>query len=451
MNRKKIIGAVIALLLLTACSSDNGSGKEKTSEPPGQTQEIIQIKESPDKYTAYLKNYVGRNCASIGYESLGGDRNDEIGNGYIHLIMITEDGTYAGIDDESLKDYVVVAQSYAPNTEIKFIYETDSEGKEYDNLIEWQNIKEVVLKVKKVGSNEKITNKGMTPISIPSDKYTAYVKDYVGRNLANCGYVSLGGEYRDEYAATNILLTLITDDGSYIDLEDSESLQNYYVTAQNPSPNTEIRFEYETDSNGKEYSFTRWESLTEIELYVTSLGTAGTSSATGQDTGASDNLDDSFNDAKNDLMAVGSEITGELAGTAKDALGELLPETVQEPQSSEPAQQEAATVSSANSTGYEAIYNDYAQRLRNATPVLINEYNLEKQSNTEGISGLAKILNNKIEKQAELLNEGIGELAKYYFSNSSGSYDEYEEWADKLYDVYMEEADKLYDVYMESV
>ena len=43
----------------------------------------VTIKQSPDKYTWYIRNYVGKNCASFGYTSMGGDRMDHYGAGYI--------------------------------------------------------------------------------------------------------------------------------------------------------------------------------------------------------------------------------------------------------------------------------------------------------------------------------------------------------------------------------
>lgn len=280
---KKVLMVAIMLCFLIAlqgCSSapsnaeGQGENATQTEQVPSQNVEKndapITIKESPDKYTAYIKNYVGRNCATIGYESLGGDRNDRIGNGYIQLVMLSENGEYIGVEDEVLKEYVVVAQNLSPNTEVKFTFQKSGEGEEFDNLIEWQSVKDIVLKVKKAGSNEEISEKGMTSILVSDDKYTAYVKDYVGRNLANCGYISLGGDLRDAYGATNIKLSVVSDDGAFIEIEE-ETLKNYCVTDQNPSPNTKISFEYDKDSDGNEYSWTTWQSIQEIELYVTAL------------------------------------------------------------------------------------------------------------------------------------------------------------------------------------
>ena len=71
---------------------------------------------------------------------------------YVELLVCTEDGSYVDIsDDTALRNYVVVGQSIVPNTEIKMTYCTDSNGNEYDNLVDTQNIEEVELYVVPVG------------------------------------------------------------------------------------------------------------------------------------------------------------------------------------------------------------------------------------------------------------------------------------------------------------
>lgn len=99
-----------------------------------------------------------------------------------------------------LKQYVVTAQSYAPNTELKYVFDTDEDGNEYDNLVQSQSIEEIVLCVKKVGSSEE-ASLGLTEITPSPDKYTWYIRDYTGRNLASCGYLSMGGNRMDHYGA----------------------------------------------------------------------------------------------------------------------------------------------------------------------------------------------------------------------------------------------------------
>lgn len=99
---------------------------------------------------------------------------------------------------------------------------------------------------------------------------------------------------------------------------------------------------------------------------------------------------------------------------------------------------------------YEDILTEYSQKLRDATPVLIEEYNEAAKDNQGGLSGLATLCNEKVSKLAVISNEGIQEMAKLYYKQGSGAYEEYSEWAGKLQKVYMEEASKIQDAYMDS-
>lgn len=133
----------------TSTTSKSSSG-EKTTSKKTDSADSVAIKSSPDKYTWYVKNYVGKNLASFGYTSLGGDRRDKYGEGTIKFVINTEDGSYVDIHDESsLKEYVVTEQSVAPNTEIKYVFMKNSSGEEYSNLVDSQNVEEIELKVKK--------------------------------------------------------------------------------------------------------------------------------------------------------------------------------------------------------------------------------------------------------------------------------------------------------------
>lgn len=79
-----------------------------------------------------------------------------------------------------------------------------------------------------------------------------------------------------------------------------------------------------------------------------------------------------------------------------------------------------ATTTATQSSGsqYEKIYNEYAQKIRDAAP-------------TSGMTELA-----------ELANEGVQKMASYMLTatGTDGQYATYQEWADKLYQVYMDEA-----------
>lgn len=294
MKSKKsiaILATIIMAFQLSACVNGNdenlneATGAVTEEKNTGEVEEInetttkksgtldihipVSIKESPDKYTWYIKDYVGKNCATVGYTSMLGDRRDEYGKGNIRLILVAQDNSYIDIEDDNvLKEYVITGQNLEPNTELKYSFMTDSKGEEYDNLISVQSYDEIVLSVKKIGEETKETTP-FTKINAAPDKYTRYVYDYTGRNLANFGYTSMIGDRRVEYGEGNVKLNLISNDGSFIDVEDEEALKTYYVTGQSIEPNTEIKFEFMKDSNGEEYdNLIDTQSIEEMDLYV---------------------------------------------------------------------------------------------------------------------------------------------------------------------------------------
>lgn len=99
---------------------------------------------------------------------------------------------------------------------------------------------------------------------------------------------------------------------------------------------------------------------------------------------------------------------------------------------------------------YQFILNNYTEKLKNATPTLINEYNDEAASNSNGLTGLAEIANSKVSDLADITMEGTQEMAKVMFGKGTGSYSEYESWVQKLTDVYISEAQKISNVYLNS-
>lgn len=280
--------AMAAALSLGACggtgttspSTDSpaqeSSGVSAETEPEEEVEQpAITITPSPDKYTWYIKNYVGMNAATVGYEALDGFRHDYYGDGNIRVIYVADDGTYVDPgNEEQLKEYVVTGQNLEPNTEMKYTYEVDSEGEEYSNLVNFQTIDEIVLAVSKVGSST--GDPGLTAIEPSADKYRHYVRDYVGRNLAECGYYSLAGNLTDAYGHGYITFDVVPDDGAFIDFEDKAQLASYMVTGQSVSPNTVIQMTYMTDSDGKEYSnLIGSQTLESITLNVTKAPESG--------------------------------------------------------------------------------------------------------------------------------------------------------------------------------
>lgn len=273
--------AVVMLLSLAACGTeqhqDTGGQTgttEKNNIPVSTPSTNVEIKTSPDKYTWYIKNYIGKNLASIGYTSMGGDRMDSYGNGYIQLILRTPNGEYVDIHDEDdLKNWRVIGQSLEPNTEIKYTYQVDSDGEEYDNLIAHQNIEEIVLALAPVGGDAAVPE--MTTINTAADRYTLYIREYVGRNLTQCGYTSMSGDRMDAYGSAYVHLSLVSTTGDYVDVQDEESMKNWVVVAQNIVPNTELKLTYQLDADGNEYdNLISYQSIEEIVLAVAPVGKA---------------------------------------------------------------------------------------------------------------------------------------------------------------------------------
>lgn len=267
--------ALTIVLTLAACGhnqTDEISDNQFSDDTVNDT--TMSINTSPDKYTWYIKNYVGKNCASIGYTALNGKRMDKYGEGLLELIFVNPDGSYVDVETEDvLKEYSVIKQNLAPNTVLKLIFDKDSEGNEYDNLVAWQSFEEIVLCVKKNGS-AKQDAVDLTTIKPSPDKYTLYIADYAGRNLASCGYVSMGGELMHKYGEGLIKLVIVVDDGTFVDPEDTESLRNYVVTGQSVAPNTELKLIFDKDSDGVEYdNLVESQNIEEIELYVKRLST----------------------------------------------------------------------------------------------------------------------------------------------------------------------------------
>lgn len=232
----------------------------------------VTISSSPDKYTWYIRDYVGSNLASVGYTSLGGERRDQYGAGNLKLTLVTVDSTWVDVEDEMLlRKYVVIGQSPAANTELKYTFEKDSKGNEYSNLIDSKSYEEIDLLIAPINGvvYNDLIDMNLVQIDPAPDKYTCHIRNYVGKNLAAIGYTSLGGERRDSYSDTNIKLSLSTPDGTFIDVEDSDQLAQYVVIRQDVSPNSVMRLVYSKDSKGNEYSnLVESKSYDQVTLYL---------------------------------------------------------------------------------------------------------------------------------------------------------------------------------------
>mgnify|MGYP000975096530 CR=1 FL=1 len=122
----------------------------------------------------------------------------------------------------------------------------------------------------------------------------------------------------------------------------------------------------------------------------------------------------------NNIMSIDIDAASENS-TAPSASKDTTKQAESKPTESKPERSSAAKTNATSAQGvskYETIYNEYAQKIRDAAP-------------TSSISELA-----------EIANEGVGKMAEYMWTakGTDGQYATYEEWSGKLMDVYMSEA-----------
>ena len=98
---------------------------------------------------------------------------------------------------------------------------------------------------------------------------------------------------------------------------------------------------------------------------------------------------------------------------------------------------------------YQSILDDYTQKIADATPGLVEEYNNESAAIADDLNALAELSNSKVEKLAEISNQGVSEMATLMQKNGD-EYSVYEEWSLKLTDVYTQYATQITDAYTAS-
>lgn len=113
------------------------------------------------------------------------------------------------------------------------------------------------------------------------------------------------------------------------------------------------------------------------------------------------------------------------------------------------SENDSSNDSSTDDASYQSILDEYSEKIKEATPGLVDEYKNEAAEHSGDINKLAEISNDKVNKLAEISNEGIEEMANIMYSNGD-DYDTYEEWSKKLMDVYTEYAEKIMDAYIDS-
>ena len=139
-----------------------------------------------------------------------------------------------------------------------------------------------------------------------------------------------------------------------------------------------------------------------------------------------------------------AEAEEEVADAAEDA-------ATSTEEAADAAEDDSGSISAADYASYEEIYDDYSQRIIDATPELIEEFNTEAAEHSGDIDALAELCNDKIGELAEIEVEGTEVMAAFMYANySDDAYDEYESWAGELYEVYEEYAGQITDAYLDA-
>ncbi|MEY8542826.1 hypothetical protein [Dubosiella newyorkensis] len=153
--KNKVLKLMLLGFLLSGCSTATNTDSNKNDDiskdsdvsESSNSSMREKIKESPDKYTWYIKDYTGRNASQACSWRLGGDCMDDYGDSHVTMVFITEDGS--AVTEENISDYVVTGQSVEPNSEQKLVFEKMEDGQE-SGWIESQTYNEIELEVKKV-------------------------------------------------------------------------------------------------------------------------------------------------------------------------------------------------------------------------------------------------------------------------------------------------------------
>ena len=99
---------------------------------------------------------------------------------------------------------------------------------------------------------------------------------------------------------------------------------------------------------------------------------------------------------------------------------------------------------------YQSILDDYTQKIADATPGLVEEYNNESAAIADDLNALAELSNSKVEKLAEISNQGVSEMATLMQKEDGDGMHVTEEWSLKLTDVYTQYAAQITDAYTAS-
>lgn len=286
--RVVIAVVVVALFTTFVFSRGGGTSYSKKAESPTIT-ENAQTDDSKGIYTYQIRNYVGKNLASVG-KFQNGQLIDEYGSGDLRIIVVSENGMLIPADSDLKKEYTVVAQNLESGTDITVVHLRDSRGKPYSNLVDYQSYDELILYVSPVGEQGYVPQ--ITSIQPTLDRHIYHVRDYVGRNAASFGEDKNSNQI-DEYGHGEIRIVFTSESGAYVDAGNLNELKKYIVVGQDIDPNTELKLEYETNSRGEEYdNLIRSQNYEEINLTVRPIDESIVSAMPDLETASSSSNDD---------------------------------------------------------------------------------------------------------------------------------------------------------------
>lgn len=238
-----------------------------------------------------------------------------------------------------------------------------------------------------------------------------------------------GDEDGDYYLLkTEDVLKFDSDEGAYVSLDpDSYTARSYLLTVQDSNT---IRF-CEMDA------FTGNENADDNPLLF-----AKSSMSSDFIANVKENLGDYIAENKTELEA---EIESEKAAQAAAADSDKA--SADSGSTSAHSKSDGSSGKKSGSS-YQAILDDYTEKMEDAVPGLVDEYHSES-AGVSDIEELAEICNDKVSDLAEICNEGISEMASLMYKKDD-SYSTYEDWAGKLMDNYTEIADEIMDAYLDS-
>lgn len=269
-------------------SSDSSENSDNSSEikylPVPTIPENMVSNEKEGIYTYSIRNYIGKNAASIG-KKYDYYLVDSYGEGKLKLVFVTENGMIVDKDDiEMRKKYRVIEQNIKPGSKLAVVHEryidnslisekssssdeVESSNVKISSSVEYQSYDEIILYLAPIGQSYKPVITEPLP-TLDWHKY--HIKDYKGRNAATIGKTGYD-DLNDYYGEVKVRITFSTEDGSYIDPMDKNDLKQYIVVDQDVKPNEELLIVYDKNNNGDELNCADNQSCETIELSVKKL------------------------------------------------------------------------------------------------------------------------------------------------------------------------------------